>query len=185
MTTMAWGLSACLNHTITCFVGKTRREKNGPMKLSPKQQTPHPFSLKAGGIFVAQRLRTGNTLQTVPRVSRVTQLCTVYFWISKLLSRTKCSGHACCVQKQAEFYNVKRNLTICRKYKLTQATNTPKSSSEGRTLLEAIHRSCFMPKNKVTSTASLVSLSGDNPEPSALCLCRVKQRNGLPLWLSW
>ena len=37
-----------------------------------------------------------------------------------------------------------------------------------------------MPKNKLTSTASLVSLSGDNPEPSALCLCRVKQRNGLP-----
>ena len=37
-----------------------------------------------------------------------------------------------------------------------------------------------MPKNKLTSTASLVSLSGDNPEPSALCLCRVKKRNGLP-----
>ena len=47
-------------------------------------------------------------------------------------------------------------------------------------MLEGIHRSCFMPKNKLTSTASLVSLSGDNPEPSALCLCRVKQRNGLP-----
>lgn len=67
---------------------------------------------------------------------RDTSYALFIFGFSKLFSMTKCSRHVCCIKNKLNT-NVKWNLTICRKYKLPEA-NPPKSSSEGRTLLEVI-----------------------------------------------
>ena len=127
---MAWGLSVCLNHTITCFVGKTRREKNGPMKLRLQNSRHHTLSHWKQEVYLWHRGWGQGTLYKWSHVSsewhqlRIISRLANYFPWQNVLGMLA-------VYKNKLNANVKWNLTICRKYKLTQATYTPKAALKG------------------------------------------------------
>lgn len=98
LTATAWGPSVRLSHTDTYFVGKTRQGQDGPVKRKLQKSRCHTLSHREQQVRVRDRGgRQGSFHKCLCWLQKDTS-CTLFLWVSKACSVTKCSEHVCCIK---------------------------------------------------------------------------------------